>query len=352
MYTPHVNMLDFEIILGILFVVFTSYYCYRSKNKIALFGVLFFLISIAPLTNLIQPVAGIVGERLCLTASIGFMVFVTSILFSFYKTPPVKITFQSFTQKPLVYLTIVLIVFLCYTWNRNTAWESEFSLFEHDAQYTQKSSGLNNLLGNKYFEMINSGDKKYPQQELINKALHHYDLAVQDDSIMYSAYNNTGVLYFSYLGQPELALKYFNTAIRFKPDYAQAYENIGNYYDKKGNFKEAFKNYRIATLYDKKQYKSYAAILDLFGKKNSYTASYAILKDADNNFPKDYYFTSQFGNYYLMTGDTIQGVQKLEEAYKIYPNKKLAKYLFGKYYVLKQMDKAEYYKSQYGILQQ
>ena len=351
MFSTKNNLFDFEIILGIIFLVAASYYCYKSKNKIALFGLLFFLISIAPLTNLVQPVAGILGERLCLTASIGFMVLITSVVFSFYKSAPNKITARLFVQKPLVYLSGILLVFLFYTWNRNNAWESEFSLFEHDAQYSEKSSGINNLLGNKYFEMISTGETKYSKQVLINKALKHYTLAIQDDSIMYSAYNNTGVLYFSYLNQPDLALKYFLTAIRFKPDYAQAHENIGNYYDKKGNFTQAFKNYRIATLENPKQYKSYTALITLLINKNLMRSAFPVVKEADKNFPKDYFITSQYANCLLMTGDTISGMQKLEDAYRLFPNKKLAKFLFSKCYELK-MEKAEYYRNQYAILPQ
>jgi hypothetical protein len=352
-FSTQVGLFDFEIILGCIFLMAASYYCYKSKNKIALFGLLFFLISIAPLTNLVQPVAGVLGERLCLTSSIGFMVLVTSVVFSFYKNVPNKVSIQLFVQKPMSYLSMVLLIFLFYTWNRNNAWESEFSLYEHDAQYSEKSSGINNLLGNKYFEMLTTGNtKKYSQQDLINNTLKHYTLAIQDDSIMYSAYNNTGVLYFSYLNQPDLALKYFLTAIRFKPDYAQAYENIGNCYEKKGNFIQAFKHYRIATLQNPKQYKSYTALITLLINRNIMRSAFPIVKEADKNFPKDYFMTSQYANCLLMTGDTSAGMQKLEEAFRIYPNKKLAKYLFDKCYEFKNMEKAEYYRNQNAILPQ
>lgn len=352
MFTTQVSLFDFEIILGLVFLLGASYYCYKSKSKIALFGLLFFLISIAPVTNFFQIVAGVLGDRLCLTASIGFTMLITSMIFSFYKTIPKQITTLSFAQKPLIYLSGILLVFLFYTWNRNTAWDSEFSLYEHDAQYSEKSSGINNLLGNKYFEMISNGDKKYPQQVLINKILKHYTLAIQDDSGMYSAYNNTGVIYFSYLHQPDFALTYFIKAIHFKVGYSQAYENIGNYYEKKGDFIQAFKNYRIATLENPQQYKSYTALITMLIEKNLLRSAYPLIIEADKNFPKDYFITSQYANYILMSGDKQNGIAKLEEAYHIYPNKKLAEYLFNKWNEFKNVEKAAYYRSQHVILQQ
>ena len=353
LFTAHVSFFDFEIFVGLIFLAAAIYYCYKSQSKIAFFGLLFFLLSIAPLTNIIQNVAGVVGERLCITASIGFMVFATSVLFSFYKTIPIKLTNQSFTQKPLSYLTVVLVIFMFYTWNRNTAWDSEFSLYEHDAQYSEKSGGQNNLLANKYYELLLTGDKKYTQQYLIEKILKHYQLAIQDDSTLYSAFNNAGVAYFSYLNRPDLALNYFQRAINNNPaPYPQAYENLGNCYKKRGDFINAFKNYRIATMQNPKQYKSYTELMSMLVESKRLTPALTIIKEADKQFPKDYVVTSQYANYFLLSGDTIKGVEKLEEAFSISPNKKLAEYLYSKWIQLKNPEKEEYYKNQYSILPQ
>ncbi|HXD92491.1 MAG TPA: tetratricopeptide repeat protein, partial [Bacteroidia bacterium] len=268
-FTTQVNLFDFEVILGVIFVIAASYYCYKYQNKIAFFGLLFFLLSIAPLVDFLQPVAGVLGERLCFTASIGFILFITSILFSFYKTTPNQIIAPLFFQKPLSYFTIVLVLSLFYIWNRNSAWESEFSLYEHDAQYSEASGGQNNLLGNKYYELLLSGNTKYTQQFLIEKGLKHYNLAIKDDSTLYSAFNNAGVLYFSYLNKFDIALNYFQRGIINNPNpYPQAYENLGNCYKKKGDFIQAFKNYRIATMQNPKQYKAYTELMNiLIGSK-------------------------------------------------------------------------------------
>jgi hypothetical protein len=82
------------------------------------------------------------------------------------------------------------------------------------------------------------------------------------------------------------------------------------------------------------------------------TPALAIIKEADKEFPRDYVVTSQYANYYLLSLDTIKGVKKLEEAYNISPNKKLAEYLFSKWSALKNPEKIEYYRNQYEILPQ
>ncbi|HXD94686.1 MAG TPA: hypothetical protein VNX01_15880, partial [Bacteroidia bacterium] len=82
------------------------------------------------------------------------------------------------------------------------------------------------------------------------------------------------------------------------------------------------------------------------------TPALTIIKEADKQFPKDYIVTSQYANYYLLRGDTSMGIQKLEEAFTISPNKKLAEYLYAKWNERKNTEKTEYYKTQYGLLQQ
>ncbi|HKC68888.1 MAG TPA: hypothetical protein VKG26_11710, partial [Bacteroidia bacterium] len=352
MFTTQITLLNMEVIIGILFVFAALFYCYKSKNKVAFFGLLFFLLSIAPLTNIINPVAGVLGERLCFTASVGFLVFITSVLLSL-KNVPNQITTTSFFQKPLSYFTIVITLSLFYVWSRNTNWESEFSLYEHDAQYSEKSGGQNNLLGNKYYEMLMTGSQKYSQQFLIEHILKHYNLAIQNDSTLYSALNNTGVIYFSYLNQPNTALHYFERAIANNHlPYPQAYENLGNCYKKRGDFNQSYKNYRIAIMQNPKQYKSYTELMNMLIEKRALQQALIIIKKADKEFPKDYVVTSQYANYFLLSGDTLKGVNKLEEAFTISPNKKLAEYLYAKWLELKNLEKTEYYKTQYGLLQQ
>jgi tetratricopeptide (TPR) repeat protein len=348
-----VNLFDIEIFIGIVFVLAAGYFCYKTKNKIAFFGLLFFLISIAPLTNFIKPVAGIIGERLCFIASIGFMIFITSVLFSLYKKVPVKLSTALWMQKPLVYLTGILVCYLFYDWNRNSAWQSEFSLYEHDWQYTEKSAGGSNLLGNKYYEMLSAGNTAYPRDVLINKSLECYTTAFQEDSSVFSALNNAGVILFSYKNQTDIALRYFKRAIINNPrSYPQAYENLGNCYKRKGDFIQSFKNYRIATLLNPQQYMSYTELIKMLFERKKLNMVLALIKEAEMNFPKNYFLTSQYANYYMMSGDTENGIRKLEEAFLISPNKKLAEYLFNKCAEFNKPEKAEYYKNQYALLQQ
>jgi len=352
MVPTNVGVFDGEVILSVLFFLAGAYFCYRTKNKIAFFGLLFFGISIGPLINLIQPVAGIIGERLCFTSSVGFAIFVTSVLFSFYKTAPVQITLQLFTKKPMGYLSFILVVFLFYTWNRNLVWKDPLTLFEHDVPFLEKSAGANNLLANKYFDMFSSPNPKYSQQVLVEKCLKHYNLAIKYDSSVYSAFNNAGVVIFSYLQQTDVALNYFIRAVGVNPVYPQAYENIANCYDKLGKPEVAIKFYRIAISQNVLQRKSYIQMVKILLRQKRYQEVFNLMEITDKLFLNDYELTIQKGNYYFMNKQYELAAPKFEQAYASRGTKDLAYALFNTYSNLQNTEKAAYFKKQFESFHQ
>lgn len=349
-----VSLFDAEVITGILFVALAVWHCYKTKDRIAVFGLCFFLLAIVPYCNFNSPVAGIVGERLSYVASIGFCIFIIAVFFHYFRNMPARVDFSVFSKKPLAYFSLLLAVYLIYTWNRNTAWKDEITLFEHDAPYLQNSSGANNLLGNKYYFMYNEHNPQYNPTLLLQNALKYYNMAIALDPSMTSAFNNAGVIYFSYLGQTDRAIEYFRSGIRMNAHFPVAYENLGNAYKKKGDTTEAIKNYRIAISQEKKQYKSYSELIKIFFNKGENEKALELIVAAENVFPKNqqYELLADHGRYFINKGDKRAAAKKYEEAYSLNPNKKLSEYLAMQYIELKDSAKAGYYYTQARLLPQ
>ncbi len=341
------SIVDLEIILAVACILAAGYYCYKLKNKIAFFGLLFFIISIGPIINFVQPVAGIIGERLCFTASIGFVMAVVAVIFSFYKTPPTQVSHKLFTKKPILFLSPVLLLFLFYTWNRNSIWKDELTLFEHDIPFLKKSAAANNLLANKYFEMLSSPSPKYGQSVLMDKCMYHYNLVMNADSSVYTAFNNTGVIVFLYLNKAEEALNYFRTAVRVNPNYPQAYENMANCYNKLGRPGEALGYYQKAISQNVTQQTSYVQVIKILMKQKRYRAVTNMLEISDNYFRNDFELTKLKGDYYFANKQYAEAVSKYEVAYAIRKTKDLTFTLFNVYSILKDSLKADYFNSQY-----
>lgn len=238
-------------------------------------------------------------------------------------------------------------MFICmiYIWNRNVNWYDKLALFEHDIKYLEKSAKANSLLANEYFAMLRSTSNKYPEQVLVQKALKYYNQAIVSDSVFFTAYNNAGVLHYSYLKDIETARMYFTLAIKHKPLYAQAYENLGNCYRQEKDIEKAISSYRKAIQINPNKYAAYLAIIGVFFEKKEFNETLKIIEIANNKFPQDYELKAQEANCYFLLGDTSNAINKYEEAYKINPNQNLAQFLAKKYEEFGNNVKSDYYKN-------
>jgi superkiller protein 3 len=234
---------------------------------------------------------------------------------------------------------------MVYIWNRNAYWQSKLTLFEHDIIHLEKSAKANSLIANEYFEMLRSPNKKYSDQVLVQKCLKHYSTAVTNDSTFYSAYNNAGVIYYSYLNDIKTAKKHFILGIKFKPMYSQAYENLGNCYLQEKNIDQAVQCYKKSIEINPKQYTAYMSAINLFFDLKDYNKTVKLINVAHLTFPNDYELIAQEANCYLLKGDTLTAIDKYEEAYRILPNQYLAQYISQKYYEIGNVNKSEFYKN-------
>lgn len=326
--TTNLNLYFF---IGLGFVSSSAYFIYKLKNKLLLFSILLFLGLIVPFTNVGSPAPGVLAERFAYFASFGFSILLAYILMYYFKT----ITVNSITQllsKPLVYIMPVILICMIYIWNRNSNWFNKLSLFEHDIVHLEKSAKANSLIANEFFEMLRTPNKKYPDQVSLQKAINYYTQAVGNDSSFYSAYNNVGVLYYSYLKDFTSAKKFFKLAIRHRPIYPQAYENLGNCYKEEKDINKAYECYKNAIIMNPKQYTAYMGAINMFFENKMYDESINVIRIANIQFPNSYELTAQEANCYLMKTDTLFALSKFEEAYNLNPSKNLAQYMSKKYF--------------------
>jgi len=323
--------IDIYFAIAIVFLSASAFYYYKTRNKLFLFGLFLFLGSIFPFLNFIVPVAGVFGERLTYISTIGFCIIIISIIEPYIK----NINFTQVSNlfsKPKIYGTAIILASLIYTWNRNGDWYNKLTLFENDITHLEKSAKANSLLANEYFELLRaSSNSKYPPQALIQKCLKHYSQAVTNDSSFFSAYNNAGVVYYSYLSDYKTAKKLFSLAIRHKPLYSQAYENLGNCFKQEKIFTKAFWCYKKSYEIDSKQYSAYIAAMTMFFDTKNYDKCLEIVEIARFNIPNNYELTAQEANCYLMKKDMKKALEKYEEAYQFNPNQNLAQFLLKKY---------------------
>ncbi len=320
------QQLNYYFFIGTAFVATCAYFIYKSKSKLLLFSVLLFCGSILPFLNIGTPAPGILAERFIYSASFGFCMILTLILTHYLK----NITLHKITHlfaKPLVYILPLIIVCMFYVWNRNTNWYNKLSLFEADSKHLENSSKANSLLGNEYFELLRTPNPKYPLPVVINKAINHYELAVKNDSTIYTAYNNAGVVYFSYLNDLNKAQYYFSLAIRHKPEYPQAFENLGNVFKQKKEYDKAISYYLKALKDEPKQFNSAFEITNCLIAQKKYRTCILVCDAFLKSFPANYTLLVQKGNCFVFMDKKQESIKYFELAYAINPNDPLRNYI-------------------------
>lgn len=314
--------------VALIFLIGSAIYYFKTKNKLFLFSLFLFLGSILPFTNFYIPAPGVAAERFIFQASLGFLLLVVSTILPLFSN---KTTFKitDVFQKPLLYISVIAFISLCYTWQRNSHWYNKLTLFEHDIAYTESSAKANSLLGNEYFETLAGGinQRKYTPQQLTQKALTCYNAAAAADSSIYTVYNNAGVVSFSFLQDYNLAVKYFKLAINHKKKYAQAYENLGNSYQKLNQLPLAYKAYIQAIESNHKQYSAYNEFIKLLLANKHYKQSESVSLAALSIFKNDYTFLIHLANSYLLNGDKEKSLPIFKKAYDVYPNDDLKKFI-------------------------
>lgn len=336
--------INYYFFIALSFLALSFFYYFKTKNKLFLFGLLFFLGSIFPFLNFITPVAGILGERLAYIATIGFSIMIISLLLPYLKLIDIT-TLKNLFFQPKIYGTILIVVCLIYSINRNSNWHDKTSLFEHDMPILTESAKANSLMANEYFDIFRKGQTKYRPDVLLQKILFHYKLAIKNDSNFHTAYNNAGVVYYNYLKDLTSAKQYFHLAIKLRPNYSQAYINLGDCYKQEGKLDSAFNCYKKALQINPKQYIAYSVFIKMLYEQKQYKKAMAVYKVASIYFPNDYYLIGQYADCYFMLGDKKKALQEYEKAYAISPSSQLATYLYTNYTELGDNASAGRYKN-------
>ncbi len=177
----------FSIVLH-LFLIFLAIWQIRKRPLITV-GIMWYLMGILLFSNWVELVAGMVGERLAFTASAGFCILITGIIY--WIKPDFDI------RKPGIIgaiLGIVVLLFAARTFVRNTNWKDTLTLMGHDIKHLQNSAQANNLYAMTLMSNSMTEKQLTPAQKLgmQQTAISHYDKATQLWPDFFNAYIDKG----------------------------------------------------------------------------------------------------------------------------------------------------------------
>ncbi len=240
---------------------------YGRKNKHYIFGMGFFLLSIASLLKILPYGRGVVAERYTYIPYIGLFYLLAWIFIKFkdgdWKVP-------KWAKKILLVVSIVWVGTLgIITFVRADVWQNGGTMWldvteKHpDHYYAYSCAGDYFFLQGEYeraFELMNKSIQLYDSfSDVYNNrgkvyeklgwpdlAFADYNRAVDLDKANFGAYLNRAILKVNLYKDTEGAWQDINQAITLKPDYCIAYVNRGVFYEQKGEFDKAEEDYTMA----------------------------------------------------------------------------------------------------------
>lgn len=289
---PISKSLDLWVTLSFLFLLAVLGCLIKSHDRFALWGGLFFFITLLPALNIV-PIKILIAERFLYLPILGFCIAATSILRT------------ALSKKSLRIIgTVLICTFSLLAFQRNHVWSDEYSLWSDTlkkapnnarAHYGMGTSYASrgmldeaikefkesvrvapyypepfNALGLAYYkkglveESMESyaeyrktkGLVSYYMKGLVEDAILQYRKALQIDPAHRDARYNLALLYHEQ-GKIDDAIREYNELLRFKPDDFDALNSLGLAYFQKGLFEEALIQYRKALNIDPESVASY-----------------------------------------------------------------------------------------------
>jgi protein O-mannosyl-transferase len=224
-----VSVFHYQIITSVITIGLLVSFLFRqvkSKHKLPLFCLGWFLITWLPVSNII-PIAGMMADRYMYIPAVGlFLGFSLTIR----HLSDNLILSRRFDYMPV--LKVALLIFLsCFTFQRNEVWRNSITLWKDSVKKDPYNPIAHNNLGLAFYKI-----GKY------DEAVRHYSEALNIKPDFSGAHNNLGNA-LTNQGKTTEAIAHYKQALKINPAYIKAHINLGNVLKEEGNYNEAIYHY-------------------------------------------------------------------------------------------------------------
>ncbi len=236
------------VLIGLLAA--TAYYVARG-SKPAVFGLLFFLITFLPVSQILPVGLKIPADRYSYVPYVGLFFLMASLADAFMAKE------QNAGRRLMLAAGVALVLAVSWmaTFRRVGVWHDSATLWEDSIAKHPVAMAYHNL-GLEYFASQGKRDT----------ALALFSKAIAADPGLAAAWLNRGVIYGS-KGNYEQAIANYNEAERLNPTLAEVYLNRGNSYLAIGMAGRAVKDYSVAVARQPSRVEAW------YNRGNAYTAA-------------------------------------------------------------------------------
>ncbi len=332
-YPRHVEVMNWTnwqvIVSFLLHMALGIYAVLRAFKKDPLaYGILFYLLSLAIVSNIFFAVGTNMAERFMFMPSVGFC-FIIAILG--YRFIQMKTKVEVVNIKSLypifAIIGIVGLLFSAKTIHRNMAWKDNFTLFSTDIHVSKNSAKLRNSMGGDLVTLSAKEQNEQKRTTMLTEAVGHLNEAVK----IHPNYKNAYLLLGNannYLKQYEASISNYNKALRLDPYYQDAknnlgitYRDAGRYYgEKKGDIQKSIQYLQKAYEARPTEYETVRLLGVAHGMKREMNKAVEYFKKATEIEPNNADAFLNLGNAYMNAGNETEGAKYRQRAFQMDPD--------------------------------
>lgn len=324
--------LTLHLMLGISAIYFIS------KHTVYSIGVFAYLSSIFLFSNLVSPVAGMIGDRLTYVASFGFCTAVGYALSQFYESGYVQ-------NKKLILagFSIVLVLYSGLSIARNAQWKNHMTLYKHDIKYLEESAQAHNLLAKRL--LLESFQARSPkaQYEMRVEGIRHYENAIAIYPDFFNAYIDLGKAYLL-VDRLDDAARIYLKAAEMDTSYYDSWLQAGAIFVQLQKYPQAIFCFEKIIARNNSYLQAYILLSEVYFKQKNFEKAIEINLKLMKIAPSVYDPVVNIGKSYFTMGDKKNALIYFEKAYLINQSDKNLPLTISKIYAeMGIKEKADFY---------
>jgi tetratricopeptide (TPR) repeat protein len=225
------NLVGFAGVMALAGFIFLVY----RYSKTVFFGIWWFLITLFPVSNLIE-IYNPLAERYLYIPIVGFCLVVSTLINGLARRrfiPPTTTTVAT-----LIPTLIIVGLYSTATVLRNRDWQNNFVLWSQTVQSSPTSLVARGGLGMAYLE-----------RGMLNEAQQEFERAIKLYPNHAKSHYNLGLVYHQ-KGDLKKAMQNFNRSVTLDPGLMRAHYNLATLYAQQGNMDLAIRHYVKVTELD------------------------------------------------------------------------------------------------------
>lgn len=230
---PLVSLFELRAIVILLLFTGIAYVAFRNlrERKVLGFGILFFFITILPVSNIFVLIGAGYAERLLFAPSIGFCLCAAAIMDTYLKG---DLNLRQLNAKMIAAL-LILLLYIPKTWSRNKVWKDNYTLYSSDVLVADKNARAHYFLGNYLLDenFLSAARDSLQRSQFVVKGISEVRKAIELYPDYAEAHYKLGQM-LSGAGQYQQALSEAHRSVRLDPGNAKYVNDLGKIYFEAG----------------------------------------------------------------------------------------------------------------------